>query len=399
MLELETAIERILAEVPPPSFEQIPLTSAAGRILGETLRSPIDLPLFDNSSMDGYAVRSVDVAKAAKEEPVRLKIVARIAAGQSWEGELGEQTCARLFTGSPLPRGADSVVMQEDTRVDSGEFVDVLESARPWENVRLQGEDIKRGSIIAGQGACLTPAALMVLAATGFARVNVARRPQVGLLATGSELIEPGGKPGAGRIYESNRIGLAALVSRTGGIPKIFPIVADTHAGTTTALRAALTQCDILVTSGGVSVGEMDFIKPALQELGGSLDFWKVAIKPGRPFVFGKAQGKLLFGLPGNPISAFVTFLLLVRPALLRWQGAAETGLPLFHGILAEPLVNDGGRRHFMRVKLDDQGKVRSAGVQASHIFSSMAAATGLVDVPPATTLPAGTSVNILHWD
>jgi molybdopterin molybdotransferase len=221
----------------------------------------------------------------------------------------------------------------------------------------------------------------------------------VGLLATGSELIEPGDALSPGKIYESNRISLASLVARTGGVARIFPIVADTLEGTREALSAALAECDLLVTSGGVSVGEMDFIKPALQEIGGSLDFWKVAIKPGRPFVFGQAKGKLLFGVPGNPISALVTFLVLVRPAILRWQGATEIGLPRNPGVLSEALTNSGERRHFMRVKLDHEGKVTSAGMQASHVLSSMAAANGLVDVPPNTTLSAGAAVKVLRWE
>ena len=212
----------------------------------------------------------------------------------------------------------------------------------------------------------------------------------VGLLATGSELQEPGQPLAPGQIYESNRIALAALMQRAGAVPRTFPLVADALAATSLALADAFNQCDAVVTSGGVSVGEMDFIKRAFEQIGGELEFWKVAIKPGRPFVFGRCRGKLLFGLPGNPVSALVTFLLLVRPALLRWQGATDVSLPAHPGVLAEPLANDGERRHFMRVKVDPTGKVRSAGVQASHVLSSVAAANGLVDVPPNTTLACG---------
>ena len=181
----------------------------------------------------------------------------------------------------------------------------------------------------------------------------------VGLLATGSELTEPGQPLAPGRIYESNRTALAALMERAGAVPKTFPLVADVLAGTSQALADAFNQCDAVVTSGGVSVGEMDFLKRAFEQIGGKLEFWKVAIKPGRPFVFGRYRGKLLFGLPGNPVSALVTFLLLVRPALLRWQGATDVSLPAHPGVLAEPLANPGERRHFMRVKVDPSGKVR----------------------------------------
>ena len=221
----------------------------------------------------------------------------------------------------------------------------------------------------------------------------------VGLLATGSELKEPGEPLVPGQIYESNRIALAALVRRAGGIPKVFPLVADALAATRFALTEAFSQCDAVVTSGGVSVGEMDFIKRAFEEIGGTLQFWKVAIRPGRPFVFGRFGKKFLFGLPGNPVSALVTFLLLVRPALRRWQGAADVSLPARPGVLAEPLANTEAAGTFMRVKMDASGKVRSAGVQASHILSSMAAANGLLDVPPHTVLAAGTVVQVISCE
>ena len=221
----------------------------------------------------------------------------------------------------------------------------------------------------------------------------------VGLLATGSELTEPGEPLAPGRIYETNRTALAALIERSGAIPKIFPLVADAPADTSLALTNAFSQCDTVVTSGGVSVGEMDFLKRSFEQIGGQLEFWKVAMKPGRPFVFGRYREKLLFGLPGNPVSAFVTFLLLVRPALRRWQGAATVSLPAHPGVLAEPLANPGERRHFMRVKVDSTGNVHSAGIQASHVLSSLAAANGLVDMPPASSLPAGNTVTVLRWD
>ena len=296
----------------------------------------------------------------------------------------------RLFTGSPLPPGANAVVMQEDTRVDAnapGEVL-ILAPVQPGENVRLRGEDIKHGSALAEAGEVLSAGRIGLLAATGLARVPVGRQPVVGLLATGSELTEPGRPLEPGRIYESNRTPLAMLLGRAGGVPKTFPLVADVLAGTSLALADAFNQCDAVVTTGGVSVGEMDFLKRAFEQIGGSLEFWKVAIKPGRPFVFGRLHRKLLFGLPGNPVSALVTFLLLVRPALLRWQGAADVSLPAHPGVLAEPLPNRGERRHFVRVKVDSAGNIRSTGIQASHVLSSLAAANGLVDVPAVPPSP-----------
>jgi molybdopterin molybdotransferase len=201
-----------------------------------------------------------------------------------------------------------------------------------------------------------------------------------------------------GKIHESNRLTLATLISAAGGTSKIFPLVPDSPGETRRAFDAAFAECDLVVTSGGVSVGEMDFVKSAFEEAGGTLEFWKIAMRPGKPFVFGRRGGKFLFGLPGNPVSAFVTFLLLVRPALLRWQGASSVGLPIHHGILAEAIVNPADRRHFMRVTVDGQGKVRGAGMQGSHVLSSLAAANGLLDVPAKTTWPAGAAVVVMRW-
>jgi molybdopterin molybdotransferase len=401
MLEFEEALARVLAAVPAPTSETVPLTEAAGRVLAELIRSPLNLPSFDNSAMDGYALRAADVASAKPGSPVRLLLAGKLPAGDTFAGNVTTGTCVRLFTGSPLPPGADAVVMQEETRLEPGAAGEVLILAPvgPGENIRLHAGDVKQGSTLAEAGELLTAGRIGLLAAVGLSCVPVGRQPVVGLLATGSELQEPGQPLAPGRIYESNRIALAAVVKRAGAIPVTFPLVVDVLAATKTALANAFSQCDAVVTSGGVSVGEMDFIKAAFEQLGGELQFWKVAVKPGRPFAFGRFRGKLLFGLPGNPVSALVTFLLLVRPALLRWQGATDVSLSVHPGVLAEPLANPGMRRHFMRVRLDSAGLVRSAGGQASHILSSMAAANGLIDMPPETALAKGAAVSVLRWD
>ena len=401
MLELEEALRRILAAIPQPASESVALTEAHRRVLAEQVRSPLDLPVFDNSAMDGYAVRASDVAAAKPESPVRLRLVGKVAAGETSRAEVKAGTCVRLFTGSPLPPGADAVVMQEDTRVESSDAGEVLflDSAKPLENVRSRGEDVKRGELLAQTGEFLTAGRISLLAAAGRTHIGVGRRPVAGLLATGAELREPGQPLGPGQIYDSNRIGLGALLGCAGAVAKVFPLVTDALDATRQALEQALTECEVVVTSGGVSVGDMDFIRIAFERAGGELQFWKVAIKPGRPFVFGRYQTRLLFGLPGNPVSALVTFLLLVRPALLRWQGATDVALPRHPGVLAEPLSNPGPRRHFMRVKVDAAGNIRSAGRQASHVLSSLAAANGLVDVPPETNLPSGTAVQVIRWE
>ena len=218
------------------------------------------------------------------------------------------------------------------------------------------------------------------------------------LLSTGNELIEPGQPLAAGKLYESNRTALAALARHAGCIPCSLPIIPDDPASTEMALRAALSRHDVVVSSGGVSVGELDFVKSAFERLGGTLEFWKVAIKPGRPFAFGRWGRKLFFGLPGNPASAMVTFALLVRPALLRLQSAGDWSMPVLRAELGESLTNSGDRRHFMRVRRDAEGLIRSAGGQGSHQLTSLANAEGLVDVPPKTTLPAGSRVSMLLW-
>ena len=405
MLELEEALSRILSLMPAPQREVVPLHDAIGRVSVDPLTAPISLPLFDNSAMDGYAVRAADVTGASAETPRSLRLIGRTAAGEVFAGEVIAGTCVRVFTGSPLPRGADAVVMQEDTRtagrVDGrapGE-VAFLDAAKPWENVRFAGEDVKAGTHVANAGERVSAGRASLLAALGISTIAVARQPLVGLLATGSELREAGQTLAPGQIFESNRLGLGAFGTQAGGRPQRFPLVTDTLDGTRAALAEAFAHCDVVVTSGGVSVGEFDFVKDAFTALGGELNFWKIAIRPGKPFVFGTLGDKFLFGVPGNPVSALVTFFLLVRPALLRWQGASDVGAPSHPGTLTESLTNRGDRRHFVRVTVDATGSVRTAGVQASHFLSSLADAQGLVDVPPQTTLATGQPVRVLRWD
>jgi molybdopterin molybdotransferase len=293
--------------------------------------------------------------------------------------------------------------MQEDTSVESGspEFVSIRDATRPWENVRFRGEDVREGALAAREGERIGAGRQAFLAAAGCDRAEVGKRPVVGLLATGSELQDPGAgnELGPGQIIETNRGMLAALVQKAGGVPVVYPAVPDDMESTRGKLAEAFSRCDLIITSGGVSVGEMDFVKKAFEEIGGALEFWKVAIRPGRPFVFGRIDRKLLFGLPGNPVSALVTFLLLARPAILKWQGARDIFLPAHPARLAEDVGNTGTRRHFMRVLVGTDGQVRSTGAQASHLLSSVAASNALLDVPPQTSISAGEIVQVLRWD
>ncbi len=400
MLTLEDARSRMLACFLTLPAETVPLANAAGRISASALEAAVDLPGFDNSSMDGYAVCAEDLREAGPNAPVSLRVIAEIPAGENSPGTVISGTAARIYTGSPMPAGADAVVMQEDTR-RMGDVVEVLDRALPGENVRRRGEDVRHGETIITAGATLTAGRLALLAATGHGFVSVTRRPVVGILGTGSELCEASSGPvqlQPGKIFESNRAALAPLVAAAGGMPVILPLVADQFDATRAALESAFSKCDAVITTGGVSVGELDFVKAAFEAIGGTMEFWKVAIRPGKPFVFGRWRDKYLFGLPGNPVSALVTFLLLVHPSLRRWQGAADVQLPGSHGVLAERVINESDRRHFMRVVVDSGGLVRSAGPQASHRLASLARANALLDVPPNVAWERDTGVTVLRW-
>jgi molybdopterin molybdotransferase len=396
VLSLESARERLLAFVPLQPTERVPLLEARGRFSAADLAALVDLPGFDNSAMDGYAVRSEDLKAASEAHPVALRQTGKVAAGEGFSGTLQAGECIRIFTGSPLPAGSDAVVMQEDVSAEGGS-IRFIESVKPFENVRLKGEDVRRDSAILRVGDRITSTASGLLAATGHGEVSVGRRAEVALLSTGSELVEPGSELRAGTIYESNRVQIAALLQEAGCKAAILPIVEDTLEATVEALRRAFSSADFVITTGGVSVGEFDFVKEAFARLGGNIEFWKIAIRPGKPFTLGNLNGKLLFGLPGNPVSALVTFLLLVRPALLQAMGAKSIDLPTMSAELIEPVNNRGDRRHFVRARCEN-GKLRIAGPQSSHMIGALREANCLIDVPPNTEFATGTRVEALFW-
>lgn len=397
MISVEEANARIQAAVRVLPPVQLPLLDASGSFAATDLLSSTDLPHFDNSAMDGYALRSADIKSASSENPVSLRLSGIIPAGRDATGTLAPGSCVRIFTGSILPAGADAVVMQEDVTLQ-GDRVVFTEPARPLENVRLQGEDVKKGAILVRAHQQVSPLRLGLLAATGHATVPVHRSCQVALLATGNELRDPGSTLHPGEIYESNRTMLAGLIARLNAVSITCPVVPDTLADTATALANAFQKADIVISTGGVSVGEFDFIKDAFAKIGGTLEIWKIAMRPGKPFVFGTLGEKLLFGLPGNPVSAFVTFLLLVRPALLKAQGAADLQLPGLNGILAETISNRGDRRHFARVRWEN-GRITLAGPQKSHMIGALADANALLDIPAGSEFKVGTAAQVLLWE
>jgi molybdopterin molybdotransferase len=269
---------------------------------------------------------------------------------------------------------------------------------KPWENVRLQGEDVKAGAVVIKTGERVTAGTVALLGALGISEIAVHRRPTVAILATGNELREPGQPLQAGEIYESNRAALAALLAEAGALPRLFPVMPDVWDETRQALRRAFDECDLVVTSGGVSVGELDFVKDAFRELGGKMEFWRVAIRPGKPFMFGSLGEKLLCGLPGNPVSAFVTAAMLVWPVILRLQGARDVEMPSQFAIADDVFINKTDRRHLMRVRVDGHGHVSLAGLQASHALGSLAAANGLVDVPAGGMIERGVTLRVLRF-
>lgn len=397
MISLEEAKEQILASIKPLDSEQVPLSDALGRYSAADVTALIDLPRFDNSAMDGYAVRSDDLKTASDSNPVDLQVIGRISAGEPFSGVLSPGTCLRLFTGSVLPNGADAVVMQEDVWAENGS-ARFIESIRPLENVRLSGEDIRRGTMLFEAGVPINPARIALLAATGHPTAAVRKLPRVGLLATGDELTEPGEPLAPGKIYESNRAMLSGLLNSIGIRATILPLVGDSLQHTEAALTTAFANHDVMITTGGVSVGEFDFVKEAFTRSGGTIDHWKVAIRPGKPFVFGRLRGKFLFGLPGNPISALVTYLVLVRPALLAMLGALDRELPRVTGVLEAAIANPGDRRHFVRCRWQG-GKVQVPGRQASHMIGALSGANCLVDLPPASRLEIGTEVTAHLWE
>ena len=396
MLELERAIEISLNSVEELDSQLVDLTNAAGRYNSSNLISNVDLPGFDNSAMDGYAIISSDLKQATKSNPISLNCIGVVPAGTIPNKKLKKGECMRIFTGSSIPDGCNAVIMQEDCIYDDDKSIICNTSIKAWENIRIKGEDIRKGKNLIRKGERINTGAIALLNATGHKDINVGRQPSVGLIATGSELIEPPHKLNSGEIYESNRTMLASMISQANGIPKIYPIVKDNLKKTIYALKLAFSENDIVITSGGASVGDHDHIKPALEQMGGSINFWKISIKPGKPFMLGQAKGKTLFALPGNPASALTTFLLLVRPALLKLQGANCLQLSKRTGVLAHQIINNGKRRHFVRVNINEHSLVSITSNQRSHMVGSLPKTNGLIDMPPNSRLVNGDKAEIL---
>ena len=392
MLSVEDALARLLAQARRiAGTETVSTLAAHGRVLAQPVVSAIDVPPMDNSQMDGYAVRCADVPAA----PATLRVSQRIAAGHTGQ-PLAPGTAARIFTGAPVPLGADAIVMQEATTA-AGDQVTINEVPRPGAWIRRAGFDVRRGATVMEAGRRLLPQDCGLAASIGIAQLTVVRRPRVAVFFTGDELVMPGEELPPGRIYNSNRFVLRGLLERLGCEAIDLGIVPDDYERTRAAFAEAADRTDLIVTSGGVSVGEEDHVKPAVQAEG-SLDLWQIAMKPGKPLAFGEVRGVPFIGLPGNPVSSFVTFLLFARPFILRRQGVADVAPR------ALPLRADfewgkpDKRREFLRVRVNGEGGLSLFTNQNSAVLTSTTWADGLVDHPAGETIARGQMVRYLPF-
>lgn len=402
MVSAIEARKRIVDSITPVSSEPCPLQGCGGRILAIDVSAPHDVPLFNNSGMDGYAVQAGDVLKASSENPVDLKPLGEVPAGKPFTDQVAPGTAIRIMTGAPVPDGADAVIEQELTETRNG-MVRVQAPARIGRNIRKRGEDIRAGSIVLKKGTRMNPAAVGVLASLGILSVDVYRQPSVAILTTGDELVDAAETPGPGQIRNSNAFTLSELVRNCGAVPVNLGIVRDTRNELSSAVRKAL-EADAVITSGGVSVGAFDLVLDVLKSEGVAIQFWKVNIKPGMPLAYGikKRNGKTVpvVALPGNPVSSMVTFLQFVRPGLEKLSGIPAPGLPLrIRAILAETLSKKDHKRHFVRGIAGNDGDqivVATTGSQSSGVLTSMVAANCLIVLPEdAGDLKAGDSVEV----
>jgi molybdopterin molybdotransferase len=392
MLTVEEALEAILARISVVETERVDVLGALGRVLAEPVVSRREIPPWPNSSMDGYAVRAEDTGAGA-----RLAVVGRVEAGTLPPRAVGRGEAMRIFTGAPLPDGADTVVPQEDVDAADGR-IEVRRALERAAFVRPRGEDVRVGDRVLEPGTLLTAAEIGLLATLGYGQVRVHRRPRVAILSTGNELADLGTEPGPGQIPNTNTYTLMAQVLEAGADPVSLGVVPDRLEAIETRIRAA-RDADALVSSAGVSVGELDLVREALLRAGAELHLWQVSMRPGKPITFGSFGARPVWGLPGNPVSAMVTFELFVRPALLKMSGRRRLTRPRVRARALAPVPNPGSRRGYLRVCLEGSPEglgARLTGEQGSAILRSMVAADGLAVVPPDTFVPKGGDLEVI---
>jgi molybdopterin molybdotransferase len=401
MIDYKDAQALVLSALKTRPPESVLLAEALGRSLAREVRARENIPPFTKATMDGYALRAEDTQAAGRDNTVELEVTEDLPAGRLSRKFVGPGQAVRIMTGAPLPKGADAVVMVEDTE-KSGGRVKVRRAVRPADNTGQAGEDLKKGELVLERGAVIGPAETGLLAAAGLARVPVVRRPKLAVIATGDEIVEPGEKKAPGQIRNSNGPALLAMALRAGAEAKYLGIARDR----TSSLRVKLARAkgaDILVLSGGVSVGDYDLVKDELRGAGVRPVFWQVRIKPGKPVFFGRRGRQLVFGLPGNPTSAMVTFLLFVQPAIGRMLGRTSPDPNKGRAILKEDIVLKPGRTQFLRGVLDAEGPVLTVVPypdQKSGVLRSMARSRVLIVVPAdVSRLEKGRDVEILYMD
>jgi len=384
----------MLGAVKQLESEKIPLTKGLDRVLSEDIHADSDIPGFDNSAMDGYAVRSSDTVNASKAKPKRLEVICDIKAGDDPKVSLKDNQAVRIMTGAIIPKGADSVIMVEDTQRANGikhrakdtgkEFVQIFKEVKTGENIRRKGEDIKKGELVIPNSKKLNSAHIGILASLGMSRINVYRKPRVAILATGDEVIEIDKELAPGKLRNSNTYTLYSQILKCGAIPKNLGIAKDKPEQLEKKIREGL-DCDLILTSGGVSVGDYDLVKYILAKMGTNIKFWQVAMRPGKPLVFGTIKNKLIFGLPGNPVSSMISFEVFVRPAILNMMGQIHDERKEVDAVLEEGITKKKGLRYFLRAYTHWKNGVyltRTTGPQGSGILKSMALANSLIILP-----------------
>jgi molybdenum cofactor synthesis domain-containing protein len=383
MIPISQAIQIVLQHTPKLASEEVALPETANRILAEDIIADSDLPPFDRAQMDGYAVRAADVANI----PAQLRIVGESAAGAGWHEQMNSGEAVRIMTGAPVPPGADAVQQVELTRESNGAgTVEILESVEAGRSIVKQAAEIKSGEIVLRAGEDINAQTIATLASFGYSQVKVGKRPRVAVMATGSELVDVNEKPGRDQIRDSNNYTIEAYAKLAGATVKRLPLAGDDREELKRQMEAAVGDCDVLVTSGGVSMGVYDFTKAAFRDLGAEIFFERVALRPGKPTVFGRLGETLIFGLPGNPVSVAVTFNLFVRAALRAMQGATETSLPELTAVLAHGVKGSKDRESYLPAVLrtDDKGTLIAEPLKwgGSSDFVSFARAEALINVP-----------------
>jgi molybdopterin molybdotransferase len=402
VLTVEQARDAILNQIDRLGTERVSLLDAAGRVSAEEVRAERQQPPWDNSAMDGYAVRAADLAGASEARPVSLRVLEDLVAGVVPTKAVGPGEASRIMTGAPVPPGADAVIKVELTRSPARSIVEVLAAVPEGNDIRRAGEDQEVGDLLIAPGKLLRPAEIGVLAAAPRALIRVYRRPTVAVIATGDELAEPDTAPRAGQIVNTNAYAMAAMVKEAGGEPRVLPIARDSMEALGEVFREA-EGADLILSSGGVSVGEHDFVKEVLEQLGVQMGFWKVKMTPGKPLAFGKWGRTPVIGLPGNPVSSLVTFELFVRPALLKMAGRERIFRRMWRATIEETVAKRPGMPHFLRVTLREEGGrwyAASTGAQGSGILRSMSKADALaVGEEPLTRVEAGSEVWVMPLD